>query len=165
MQDFTKKHNFITVIITASSLTLFFFLFLKWNPFSENGSYWYFSKIIFEDLKFTILGRAPIYSIYLGSLKNIFGMELAIYIEFIIHCFLGSCLLLYIFLKESENLGLSILALLMVVPLAIFNDPIVQWYGSLFIMVTMALKLKTDWLLILIFLASIFRINSSLLRY
>ena len=47
----------------------------------------------------------------------------------------------------------------MIIPLAIFYDPIVQWYASLFIMATMALHLKTNWQLILIFLASIFRIN------
>ena len=103
---------------------IFLTIFRHWEPSGETWGYWLFARIFSEMGKFVIIGRSPIYILYL-NLFSWLGFPLAVTAEYIVtSLILGSCLV--VFFRRYIGLFWAVLAVVLWIPFFQSAEPPVQ---------------------------------------
>ena len=130
MKDYSQKKDskfgmLIAAFILLSGIVLS--LFRHWEPSGEGQLYWLFARIFSETGDFVIMGRSPLYVLYLNIFRWL-GYPQAIIAEYVVTSFIvtGS---LVILLRKYIGLSWAVFAVLLWIPFFQIGEPPVQKLG------------------------------------
>ena len=138
-----QKNRLHFVIIYSSFVALIFLIMLaRYEPGGESWGYWFFTRLLNERLEFPLLGRSPLYVLYLQLFYWI-GYPYSVLVEWAVTSLIVA-IALWTFLSLFIDSGNSFFATALWLPFIRMSPPSTQGLGLACICIAFVIRERDD---------------------